>query len=89
VPTFAETGVPDFLISGWVGLFAPQGISPEITDRLAREAVSIMATPGMRTYAEGIGGEPRVAVGAELAALMQSDSDRWKAIIERIGLVPQ
>lgn len=43
----------------------------------------------MKAYAEAVAGEPQVAVSADLSALLESDSNRWKVTIERIGLVPQ
>lgn len=89
VPTFAEAGVADFVVNSWISLFAPAGTRAEVTERLAQEVVSIMNTPEMKAYAEGIAGVPRVAVGPDLAALLASDSNRWKATIDRIGLVPQ
>ncbi len=89
VPTFKEAGLDDFVVSSWISLFAPGGTPVAVIGRLSREVVSVMNTPEMKAYAEGVGAVPRVAVGADLAALMASDTARWKATIDRIGLVPQ
>ncbi|HEY4252183.1 MAG TPA: tripartite tricarboxylate transporter substrate binding protein [Roseomonas sp.] len=89
VPTFMEAGVRDFVLQSWIGLFAPRGTAQPVIDRLAREAVAIMNTPEIKAYAESIAAEPRVVVGDELTAMLSADDDRWKGVIERVGLVPQ
>ena len=89
VPTFAEAGVEGFTLRNWIGLFAPRGTPPEIVAQLREGIVAAMNTPEMKAYAEGIAAEPRVAVGEDLATLLRTESDRWKAVIGRIGLVPQ
>ena len=89
VPTFAEAGVEGFQLQNWIGLFAPRGTPQPIIDRLAREAVAIMGTPEMIAYSTSIGAEPKVAVGQDLATLIRTDIERWKGVIDRIGLVPQ
>lgn len=89
VPTFAEAGVPGFELRNWIGLFAPRETPQEIIGRLAQDIVAAMRTPDMAAYAEGIAAEPRVAIGDDLATLLKAENDRWKAVIQRIGLVPQ
>jgi tripartite-type tricarboxylate transporter receptor subunit TctC len=89
VPTFAEAGVEGFVLRNWIGLFAPRGTAQAIIDRMAQEIVAAMNTPEMKSYAEDIAAEPRVAVGEDLSALLRAESDRWKAVIQRIGLAPQ
>jgi tripartite-type tricarboxylate transporter receptor subunit TctC len=89
VPTFAEAGVDGFDLRNWIGLWAPRGTPPEVVERLRSEILAAMQTPGMRAYAEGIAAEPRVVVGDEFVRLLHDESARWKAVIDRIGLVPQ
>jgi tripartite-type tricarboxylate transporter receptor subunit TctC len=89
VPTFAEAGVSDFFLRNWIGLFAPRGTPQDITGRLAQEIVGAMQSPEMKSYAESIAAEPQAAVGEELTTLLAAENDRWKAVIQRIGLEPQ
>jgi tripartite-type tricarboxylate transporter receptor subunit TctC len=89
VPTFAEAGVEGFVLRNWIGLWAPRGTPPEVVERLRSEILAAMRTPEMKAYAESIAAEPRVVVGDEFVRLLQDESARWKAVIDRIGLVPQ
>src|SRR5258708_36089377 len=48
LPTIAESGLPGFDTSIWVGLLAPSGTPPEIVERLAKAAGAVLATPEVR-----------------------------------------
>jgi hypothetical protein len=47
IPTMAEAGVPDFVTTAWLGLYAPSATLPALTQRLYREMVAIDADPGI------------------------------------------
>ncbi|WP_373684674.1 tripartite tricarboxylate transporter substrate-binding protein [Ramlibacter montanisoli] len=42
VPTFAEAGVPDFVVDSWVGLLAPAGLPAAIAARLNTELNAVL-----------------------------------------------
>ena len=42
VPTVAESGLPGFEVSNWIGLFAPAGTPPDIVSKLNSEVQKIM-----------------------------------------------
>ncbi len=46
VPTVAESGLPGFEVSNWIGLFAPAGTSPDIVSKLNAEVQKIMRSAG-------------------------------------------
>ncbi|WP_114972667.1 Bug family tripartite tricarboxylate transporter substrate binding protein [Rhodoferax ferrireducens] len=77
VPTFTEAGTQWPGIVNWTGLWAPKGTPPEILARLQKEIATAMASSDMKTFAEGMGAEPR-QVGADVFARMLRDStDNW------------
>jgi tripartite-type tricarboxylate transporter receptor subunit TctC len=69
VPTFREAGVPWGGVVNWTGLWAPKGTPAAVTARLQKEIATAMATPDMKSFAEGMGADPR-QVGAEAFAKM-------------------
>jgi tripartite-type tricarboxylate transporter receptor subunit TctC len=89
VPTFAEAGLEGFVLQSWIGLWAPRGTPPEIVERLRSEVLAVMRTPAMKAYAESVAAEPKVVVGDAFVRQLRDDEARWKAAIDRIGLVPQ
>jgi len=72
VPTFAEAGLKDFKgLINFTGLWAPKGTPQPVIDRLQKEIATAMASPEMKSFAEGIASEPgywdSAAFGKELA----------------------
>lgn len=48
VPTFAEAGVPDYIVSTWHGLLAPAGTPKAIVDKYNAEVNEIIQTPAFQ-----------------------------------------
>jgi tripartite-type tricarboxylate transporter receptor subunit TctC len=89
VPTFREAGVPWGGVVNWTGLWAPKGTPAAVTARLQREIATAMATPDMKSFAEGMGADPR-QVGAEAFAKMLKDStEAWGKVVTHTGFERQ
>ena len=71
--------------SGWHGLFAPAGTSPEIVARLNSEAVKVLAMPKIKERISALGAEPASSSSAELARRLAADIDRLGPIVKRTG----
>lgn len=80
VPTFAEAGVKNFGVVNWTGLWAPKGTPPDVIARLQGEIAKAMAKPDMKTFAEGLGGDPRVADAAAFSKMLSESSALWGKI---------
>lgn len=64
VPTMAESGFADATYDGWVSIFAPAGLPPEIAEKIARDTTRIVKMPEvgakLRNWGfEGIGTSPK------------------------------
>ena len=57
VPTAAEAGFPDLMISSWFAMYAPKGTPDEAINKLAGEIEKIMATEGFREKADSLGAD--------------------------------
>jgi tripartite-type tricarboxylate transporter receptor subunit TctC len=60
VPTFKESGLPDYVFEGWNGVFAPPGTPDDIVERLRGEVVKALANPDVMKPLTALG---YVAVG--------------------------
>jgi tripartite-type tricarboxylate transporter receptor subunit TctC len=86
LPTIAESGVPGFDTSGWFGLLAPAGTSPEIIEKLARatdeaaKAPDIIASLRPQGY-DMAGGGPE-----EFATMLRDDLAKWSRVATATGL---
>ena len=58
VPTFAESGLPDFDVGSWNVLLAPKGTPDDVVTLLRRETEASLATPQVRDLLKTQGVEP-------------------------------
>lgn len=77
VPTFLEAGTKWPGVVNWTGLWAPKGTPPEVLARLQKEIATAMASSDMKTFAEGMGAEPRQVGAAPFARLLKESTDSW------------
>ena len=88
IPTIAESGVPGYDVTAWIGLFAPAGVPQPIIEYLHREASNAIRAPEVarRMAAEGtdvVGNAPR-----EFAVEVKAEFDRWRALAKTAGIKP-
>ncbi|MCE3000378.1 MAG: Bug family tripartite tricarboxylate transporter substrate binding protein [Betaproteobacteria bacterium] len=86
VPTVQESGVPDFDVNNWYGLFAPAGTPRTVIDRIHREVVEILKTPDMLKRMAADGSEPVGSSPAEFAAHIKAETARWSEVIKKSNI---
>jgi len=89
VPTAVESGVKGFVAASWNALAAPARTPRTVVDRLQREVVATVATPAVQQQLRALNVEPRTSTPEQAAALLKSDIERWRAVIERAGIPRQ
>jgi len=87
VPTFRELGWPSLEATGWHGVCAPSGTLARVVDRLARELVSALSTPELKTRLEALGVEVTGTTPQELAKVMAADTARWSIVVKSARIV--
>jgi tripartite-type tricarboxylate transporter receptor subunit TctC len=86
VPTFAESGLPNFDVSSWFGLFAPAKTPRAIVDRLQRDTAAVLALPDVRERYIGLGLDPVGGTPEQLAALLRADTARWSQVVKQANI---
>ena len=86
VPTFAESGLPGFLVLAWTGILAPTGTAQPIIERLGRELRSVLAESDVRERYAAIGIGARASTPEEFTELMRTDLAKWKDVIKQAGI---
>lgn len=81
VPTMVEAGVPNFELTGWLGLFAPAGTPRPIVERLYAEMAKVIAVPEVRERLPGLGYEPVGSTPDEFAARFKADLALYARVI--------
>ena len=82
VPTMAEAGVKDCVISEWNGILAPAGTPQPIIDRLYTELAKIMREPEMKAKFADLGEDVIGSTPAELAAFMEGERKKWAEVVK-------
>ena len=86
VPTFIESGVPDFVINSWVGLLAPARTPRTVIVRLKAELNAVLADPEVRDRlnALGIGATPGSA--EKFGEEIKRDLARYGQVVKAAGI---
>jgi tripartite-type tricarboxylate transporter receptor subunit TctC len=85
-PTVIESGVADYDVTSWNGLFARTGVPREAIEKLHAELVVVLAEPAIVTRLADLGIEARASAPAELGARLRDDIVRWTKVVEQAGL---
>ena len=89
VPTLAEQGIRDIDLVGWLGVYGPAKLPPDIVARLNAALVKAIASPEVRNGFAAGAYEAVSSTPEELRALTREAYDRWGKVVKDIGLVPQ
>ena len=85
VPTVAELGYKDFDVSTWYGLFMPAGTPKDIVAKVNAEVNRLLATPEMKEAIHAQGAEPQAMAPEQFDALLKTDYQKWKGIVQASG----
>ena len=86
VPTFEESGFPDFEVYFWQGLAVPAGTPPEIVSRLSSELVKTLKTPDVHKRFTDAGMEVLPTTSEEMRDIIRRDQAFWVPLIKSLGI---
>ncbi len=88
LPTVSESGLPNFEVTVWHGLYAPKGTPKAALDKLNSALQAALKDPEVIKRFEGLGTEPVTmdkATPAYHAKHLKSQIDLWGPIIKKAG----
>ncbi len=86
VPTMAEAGVPDMVVTAWFGLMAPGKTPPAVIDRLYQAAHTVLTSKDIVDRFRAMGGQAGGEPPKEFAAFIEKEKTRWQQIVQTAGL---
>ncbi len=86
VPTVAESGLADFEVVGWFGLFAPAQTPTAIINKLNKELVNILQMKDVQEKFAGHGLIPGGGSPKELGQFLHTEIAKWKNLIRTAGI---
>jgi len=86
MPTAAEIGVPNWIVSTWYGLWAIKGTPEPIVDRMYQEIVKALNNPKLQTIwkeqTAQVGGESR----EDFAKRIRAEIVKWQKVVDAAGV---
>lgn len=86
VPTFAESGLPDYELFAWDGMFAPKGTPAARLDRLHDGVQSAVRNPEFSKNMMERGTILQAMSREDFRALVRREYDRMGPIVKRLGV---
>lgn len=86
VPTFIESGVPDFVVAHWYGVLASGGTPPAIVKLLHQEIARALEQADVRERFSSLALDIAPLGPDEFRKLIESDVKRWKEVVTKSGI---
>ncbi|CUI50792.1 MULTISPECIES: Bug family tripartite tricarboxylate transporter substrate binding protein [Achromobacter] len=89
VPTMAEAGVKDMVVTAWFGLIAPAGTPEDVVGKLYAATRDVVRSPDISDRFKAMGGQAGGNTPAEFTAFINQERTRWKQIVDAAGLAQE
>jgi tripartite-type tricarboxylate transporter receptor subunit TctC len=85
IPTVAEAGVPQFIVTGWYLMMAPGGTPRDIVTKLNAEIVKAVHSSAVKERFATLGTEPIGSTPEDCAAFVRSEIQKWEKVVKASG----
>lgn len=88
IPTVAESGLPKYEATVWLGLMAPKGTPAEVVSRLNAAVRKIVAQADVKAAWAKQGAAPMSMTVPEFDQYLNADIAKWATIVKAAGIKP-
>lgn len=85
IVTLSESGVANFDISTWFGIFAPANLPAQVMSQLHREILKAMDSPELKERLGKMGADPATMTPAEFNKFILSEQLKYQKVIKLSG----
>jgi tripartite-type tricarboxylate transporter receptor subunit TctC len=89
VPTMRESGYPDFVVFGYIGLWAPRDTPKEVVARLYDSVKEALTRPNMRELFATLGAATDPTPPDEFARFLERDFATQQRWARELGAIPK
>ena len=89
VPTMAESGFPDIVLSPWLGFFAPAKTPADIVKRLSNGINDAVQSGDTQQSLIKFGMESAAATPVGFAEIVRQDIEKWRPIVKASGFTAE
>jgi tripartite-type tricarboxylate transporter receptor subunit TctC len=85
VPTTAEVGLPDYVVSTWYGIWGVKGTPKDILDRMHAEVVKAVGSAELKDIWASNGSDTATMSQQDFARFLNSEIKRWAQVTKSSG----
>jgi len=89
VPTLKEAGVDGVDVQQWYGIFAPAKTPRPIIDQLNKALNQVLKDKDIEKRIEDHGADVETSTPEQLGALVKSELEKWKAVVQRAKMTAE
>lgn len=86
LPTLHESGVADFDITSWYGVFAPAATPAAVIAKLESALSATLRSPEVVKALHGLLATPESRAGEEFARYVRQDVEKWAKVVKGAGV---
>jgi tripartite-type tricarboxylate transporter receptor subunit TctC len=85
LPTIMESGVPNFDVSSWFGVFLPAGTPKAVVTKMNGQIRKIVEMRDVQKRLVDLGADPETNTPEQFAAFVKSEKARWGKVVQDTG----
>ncbi|MEO8752877.1 MAG: tripartite tricarboxylate transporter substrate binding protein [Casimicrobiaceae bacterium] len=85
VPTMKESGLPDFVVTAWFGLYAPAGTDKPVIAKLVSASATMLGSADVKANLATMGFEPNGRASEQFSAFVGSEQAKWSKVVRDSG----
>jgi tripartite-type tricarboxylate transporter receptor subunit TctC len=89
VPTFAESGYPDYNVVYWFGMMAPAGLPPSVQERLQQAIAKAVTQPKVIEIFAAAGAKAVASSSPDFSKRVDEETRNWKRVITKANIKPE
>ncbi|TCT05192.1 Bug family tripartite tricarboxylate transporter substrate binding protein [Aquabacter spiritensis] len=89
VPTVAQSGLPGYEVVNWWGILGPAKIPPAILAKLNADIHAALTDPKSQQRLKALGVSLDLSTPQAFGALIESETKRWKPVVDAAGITAQ
>ena len=89
IPTFAEQGLPNFVVEAWFAVIGPKGMSPAAVKKAHDAVVAAFADPAVKETMAKQGNTINISTPEQAQAAFRRELAKYAALVKKAGIEPQ
>ena len=89
VPTFAEQGLPSYVVDGWFAVLGPKGLPAAQVKRVHDAVAAAFDAPDVKEAMAKQGNVIQISTPEQALATFKAEGARFAALVKKAGVTPQ